>query len=224
VDGVSLLGGMRGPRGDDGANGATGSSGVQRVGATISALGAPHDFDQALIRIGDSAKGYRYIGLIYDPAKNKWVGPEVRHPWVNKSTNTTNQTAYTQNGLYNSTTATHRLHVPDYKAFRDAGMQLELRMFGIFSITGGATGSLSWMYSTNNEGQALAGTGAWTAHGSDLLQTTSATGLFRDTYWIPLAPHTVADNLAVEIVGKSSSGAQSLTISDFTITHRWVGI
>lgn len=214
--------GATGPSGPAGSAGSAGSSGVAVSAATVAALGVATNNEQALIKIGDSANGYRYLGLIYDTAKARWVSPIERHLYTNKGSMSTNQTSYSQNTFYNSTSSSARLHIPDYKALRNAGLSLELRAYMMMSVTGGATGAVSVMYATQDNGAALAATAGWTAHGSDLLSTTSATAVFKDTYWFAAGVLTVADDLAVEVVGKTSSGAQSVTVTDVVVEFRWV--
>lgn len=184
---------------------------------TVAALDPDVDGRQALIRVGSTP--YSFLGLVYDATLAKWVSPEL---WLNPAPSDTD-------GLLSNTdvltiteyNAAHRHYLP-YKAFKDAGLSMQLRLIGFCQHTATEIAHFRLGFDPVNAGGTKGATPTWSAWALDSASSSSET--MRDSGWQAEPAITATDYVGLAIGGYRNSGGTTkvAAIRHPLIGYRWV--
>ncbi len=202
--------GATGVAGPTGATGPGGAGGVAVVATTVAGLGTGVDGVIGLIRAG--ASPYDFVNVVYDATYGKWVGP----PGLSAVTSGTAQTR-TGATTYGGVTDSFIAYMP-YKVFQTAGLIDQWRLICLLNCSGGATGSAAITLQGFNAGGAIA---SLTATEFSVGTTTSATNVGVDGGWTAPASPTSDDFAGAHGRIKTSSAAQTVSVTNMAMWWRW---
>ncbi len=204
--------GATGVAGPTGATGPGGAGGVAVVATTVAGLGTGVDGVIGLIRAGSTPFDFKTV--IYDATYGKWVSAQ-------EMSATSSGTAQTRTGAttYGGFTDSFQVWTP-YKVFQTAGLVDQWRTTCLMNCSGGATGSVAITLQGWNTGGAIA---SLTATEFSVATTTSATNVGGDGGWTAPASPTSDDFASAHGRFKTSSAAQTVSVTNFCAWLRWTG-
>jgi hypothetical protein len=205
-------GGATGPTGPSGSTGATGAAGNANPSqTTVSGFGAGVDGSFYELRAGSTP--FDILILTYDATYGKFVSGQMDVTAQRATVTHTGDT--TASGV----TETVILYKP-YKTFITAGLTPQFRCIALGHISGGATATFGGIIQGGDAGGAKVNIGSATISAST---TTSASDVYCDGGWASDgSPGTSRDFCFLHLQIKTSSAAQTVTLTEATAWLRWV--